>query len=72
VSSILGSELDVRQSKPQTVRAKVQVADRWYSEKRLGGLSRFAFAITFLNIVGHAFLGFEQSWITPFAALAAA
>jgi enediyne biosynthesis protein E5 len=72
VSSILGSELDVRQSKPRMARAKVQVADRWYSEKRLGGLSRFAFAITFLNIVGHAFLGFEQSWITPFAALAAA
>jgi hypothetical protein len=47
------------------------LADRWYSEKRLGGLSRFAFAITILNIVGHAFLGFEQSWLTPFAALAA-
>ena len=36
--------------------------DRWYSEKRLGGLSRFAFAITVLNILGHAFLGFEQSF----------
>ena len=46
--------------------------DRWYSEKRLGGLSRFAFAITVLNILGHAFLGFEQSWLTPFVALAAA
>ncbi|WP_192384026.1 enediyne biosynthesis protein UnbU [Mesorhizobium silamurunense] len=45
------------------------VAERWYSEKRLGGLSRFAFAITVLNIVGHAFLGFEQSWITPFVAV---
>jgi hypothetical protein len=50
----------------------LRVADRWYSEKRLGGLSRFAFAITVLNILGHAFLGFEQSWITPFVALAAA
>jgi len=48
------------------------VAERWYSEKRLGGLSRFAFAITILNILGHLFLGFEQSWITPFVALAAA
>jgi hypothetical protein len=46
--------------------------DRWYSEKRLGGLSRFAFAITVLNIAGHVFLGFEQSWITPFAAVGAA
>lgn len=49
-----------------------RVADRWYSEKRLGGLSRFAFAITVLNVLGHLFLGFEQSWITPFAAVAAA
>jgi enediyne biosynthesis protein E5 len=48
------------------------VADRWYSEKRLGGLSRFAFAITILNLAGHAFLGFEQSWLTPFVALATA
>ncbi len=47
-------------------------ADRWYSEKRLGGLSRFAAAITILNIAGHLFLGFEQSWLTPFVALAAA
>jgi hypothetical protein len=46
--------------------------DRWYSEKRLGGLSRFAFAITVLNVLGHAFLGFEQSWLTPLVALAAA
>lgn len=51
--------------------ARPPVAERWYSEKRLGGLSRFAFAITVLNVVGHVFLGFEQSWITPFVALAA-
>jgi hypothetical protein len=48
------------------------VAERWYSEKRLGGLSRFAVAITLLNVVGHLFLGFEQSWLTPFVALTAA
>lgn len=48
------------------------VAERWYSEKRLGGLSRFALAVTLLNLFGHAFLGFEQSWLTPFVALAAA
>jgi hypothetical protein len=56
----------------QRVQAGQQVGERWYSEKRLGGLSRFAFAITVLNILGHLFLGFEQSWITPFVALAAA
>ncbi|MBR1031474.1 hypothetical protein JQ584_32485 [Bradyrhizobium liaoningense] len=54
------------------LKKKAPVADRWYSEKRLGGLSRFAFAITILNIVGHLFLGFEQSWLTPFVSLAAA
>jgi hypothetical protein len=48
------------------------VAERWYSEKRLGGLSRFAAAITILNIAGHLFLGFEQPWIVPFIALGAA
>lgn len=39
---------------------------------RLGGLRRFAIAITVLNILGHAFFGFEQSWAHPFVALAAA
>lgn len=71
MSLVLGSGSRVRPSRPQATPATAQVADRWYSETRLGGLSRFAFAITILNIVGHAFLGFEQSWITPFAALAA-
>jgi enediyne biosynthesis protein E5 len=72
VSLVLDREIKVEQVKPQAVPAAAGVADRWYSEKRLGGLSRFAFAITVLNIVGHAFLGFEQSWITPFASIAAA
>lgn len=41
-------------------------------KRREGGLMRFATAITILNILGHLWLGFEQSWITPFVALAAA
>ncbi|WP_349369158.1 enediyne biosynthesis protein UnbU [Salinarimonas sp.] len=57
---------------PAPVRAaKPSVAQRWYSEKRLTGLSRFAIAITVLNVLGHTWLGFEQAWITPFVALAA-
>jgi len=48
------------------------LAERWYIDKRLKGLVRFAIAITALNILGHLWLGFEQSWITPFVALAAA
>jgi ABC-type amino acid transport substrate-binding protein len=37
---------------------------------RLAGLRRFAIAITFLNILGHTVLGFEQSYAQPFVALA--
>jgi enediyne biosynthesis protein E5 len=48
------------------------LAERWYSDRRLSGLSRFAVAITVLNVIGHAFLGFEQSWITPIVAVGTA
>ena len=37
---------------------------------RLAGLRRFAIAITFLNILGHTVLGFEQSYAQPLIALA--
>lgn len=40
--------------------------------KRLGGLRRFAIAITVFNIAGHTLLGFEQSWAQPLTALAVA
>jgi hypothetical protein len=39
---------------------------------RLGGLRRFAIAITVLNILGHAFFGFEQSLAQPVVALISA
>ena len=61
-----------RSFKPTDLRKQAAVADRWYSETRLGGLSRFALAITILNVAGHLFLGFEQSWLTPFVSLATA
>lgn len=41
-------------------------------DRRLGALRRFAVAITVLNILGHTFLGFEQSWAHPLVALATA
>jgi enediyne biosynthesis protein E5 len=44
----------------------------WTDERRLGGLRRFAVAITLLNIFGHVVLGFEQPWIVPFVVLATA
>ena len=43
-----------------------------HQSPRLAGLRRFAIAITFLNILGHTVLGFEQSWAHPLVALAAA
>jgi len=46
--------------------------DRWYRVDRLGGLRRFAAAITVFNLLGHTWFGFEQSWAHPFAGLAAA
>src|SRR5215207_6477410 len=39
---------------------------------RLAALRRFAVAITVLNVVGHAYLGFEQSLAQPLVALGAA
>lgn len=36
---------------------------------RTEALKRFAIAITALNIAGHFFLGFEQSWAHPIAAI---
>jgi enediyne biosynthesis protein E5 len=44
----------------------------WSAQSRLGGLRRFAVAITALNILGHTVFGFEQSWATPLVAVAAA
>ncbi|HET7231276.1 MAG TPA: hypothetical protein VFJ16_14805 [Longimicrobium sp.] len=42
------------------------------SPDRLGGLRRFAVAITVLNVLGHTLLGFEQSLLQPVAAVLAA
>jgi hypothetical protein len=39
---------------------------------RLAALWRFAIAISFLNILGHFYLGFEQSWAQPLVGLATA
>jgi hypothetical protein len=42
------------------------------STRRLGGLRRFAVAISVLNLLGHTILGFEQSWVHPVAGIFAA
>jgi enediyne biosynthesis protein E5 len=40
--------------------------------RRLGGLRRFAIAITVFNLLGHTVFGFEQSWVQPLLSLATA
>jgi hypothetical protein len=44
--------------------------DTWVHARRIGGLRRFAAAITVFNILGHAVFGFEQSWAQPVVSLA--
>lgn len=44
----------------------------WDKSSRLGGLRRFAIAITVFNILGHAYFGFEQSYAQPLVALGTA
>jgi Na+-translocating ferredoxin:NAD+ oxidoreductase RnfD subunit len=46
--------------------------ENWQATNRLGGLRRFAIAITAFNILGHAVFGFEQSWATPFVSVGTA
>lgn len=46
--------------------------ETWQAPNRLGGLRRFAIAITVFNILGHAVFGFEQAWISPFVAVGTA
>lgn len=43
-----------------------------YKPDQLGGLRRFAVAITVFNLLGHFWFGFEQSYAQPLASLAAA
>jgi hypothetical protein len=48
------------------------IRDQWYTVSRLGGLRRFAVAITALTVLGHLVLGFEQSVAQPLVALGVA
>src|SRR5262249_43956993 len=52
--------------------AEGPMSDRQDRANHLPGLRRFAVAITVLNILGHAFFGFEQSFAQPLVSLAAA
>jgi hypothetical protein len=48
------------------------VMDRQHDAGQLGGLRRFALAITVFNLLGHFWFGFEQSYAQPLASLATA
>lgn len=48
------------------------IAETRYTAGHLAALRRFACAITVLTVLGHAFLGFEQSYAQPLVALATA
>jgi hypothetical protein len=48
------------------------VMDKQYKPDQLGGLRRFALAITVFTILGHVWFGFEQSYAQPLASVAAA
>src|SRR5262245_29680636 len=48
------------------------VMDKQYKPDQLGGLRRFALAITIFNLLGHFWFGFEQSYAQPLASLATA
>ncbi|WP_152054455.1 enediyne biosynthesis protein UnbU [Tautonia marina] len=56
-----------RRDEPTTIEGAPR-----YSKGHLGALRRFAVAITVLNVLGHLWLGFEQSWAQPLVALATA
>ena len=48
------------------------VVDKQYKPDHLGGLRRFALAITVFTLLGHLWFGFEQSYAQPLVSLASA
>ena len=69
-----------RQGKPEHVTptlvggapSQPTATDKQYKPNHLGGLRRFALAITVFNLLGHFWFGFEQSYAQPLASLASA
>lgn len=53
-------------------RTRPTVHDRQRAPDQLGGLRRFALAITVFNILGHLWFGFEQSYAQPMVSLGSA
>jgi Bacterial sugar transferase len=45
--------------------AGLRLAERWYIDKRLAGLTRFAIATTLLNVIGHLWLGIRLDTRRP-------
>ncbi len=53
-------------------RNEPTVLNKPYNSAQLGGLRRFALAITVFNLFGHFWFGFEQSFAQPLASMATA
>lgn len=72
--------MNVGQSQPEartpplgnTEPGRLTVTNARYQAAQLGGLRRFALAITVFNVLGHFWFGFEQSYIQPLVSVATA
>ena len=53
-------------------RSQPTETDKRYQPDQLGGLRRFALAITVFNLLGHLWFGFEQSYAQPLASVGTA
>jgi hypothetical protein len=66
----VGEPLMTLEPAPMVAAASTRPGRDWGGNSRIAGLRRFALAISVLTLLGHAWLGFEQAFIHPLAALA--
>jgi hypothetical protein len=64
--------MDLQSKVELTAPSGQPTVDKQYKPDHLGGLRRFALAITVFNLLGHFWFGFEQSYAQPLASLATA
>jgi enediyne biosynthesis protein E5 len=72
VSDIPSNPEPVAATLPGGAPGQPAVLNKQYKTDHLGGLRRFAIAITVFNLLGHCWFGFEQSYAQPLASLATA
>lgn len=72
VSDSKSNPAPVTATRAGTAPGQPTEAEKRYKADQLGGLRRFAVAITVFNLLGHFWFGFEQSYAQPLASLASA